>query len=250
MQSFKSFLLKENNNSEFAPWHIRDKKQIQQIFKQTVANKVSNFKILKDGSLDIIGGDHFYWNTDQANRANLDVTKLPFKFGKCSSIEYIMHLGEVEDIWGAPTECNDLYIKAPKLKTLQHLNGKYGYLSLFCQELTEFKCHVECEYIFMDIIKKFDAKDFSKSFKSSIAEEYLSLTFSKRGIEVLYKTPLLSLLTNEDFGNISFNSMRTTDLNEKTKQLAQVCDIINKHKDILDCQEELIANGFQEYAKL
>jgi hypothetical protein len=67
-----------------------------------------------------------------------------------------------------------------------------------------------------------------------------------------YEGPLLSMLNIKNL-NIIWYSQSLAHISNSVK-LRNACQIINKHlssdKDILECQEELIANGLKEHAKL
>jgi len=243
MQNFKSFL-KEDIHINFAPWHLQNTIEIENAINADQSNKIGDFNILKGGSVDaMIVNTDFKWQP----KKDFNDEQLPFHFNKADSLTIIGN--KLTDIWGAPINAIDLILKCQKLKSLEHLEGRYENLEMYCHDLEEFKCKVNAFFVSIHDCKIFNAKDFSKSFYS---DNSLYLNFSNKVAEhVIVDTPLLSLLIAKNFKRISYTGISA---NIKMQDLALTMAILTKHakfdSDILECQEELITNGLNSYAKL
>jgi hypothetical protein len=244
MQNFKSFLLKEDIHINFAPWHLRNRIEIEDAINADQSNNIGEFNILKGGSVDVMGVNTiFEWHP----KNDFNDEQLPFHFNKADSLTIVGY--NLTNIWGAPTSALDLTLKCQKLKSLEHLEGRYADLELNCHDLEEFKCKVNASFVSINDCKIFNAKDFSKCFYS---DDSLYLNFGNHIAEhVIVDTPLLSLLNAKNFKRISYTGISA---NVKMHDLALTMSILTKHAkfgaDILDCQEELITNGLRQYAKL
>jgi len=114
------------------------------------------------------------------------------------------------------------------------------------------------------IVKSFEG--ITKIFKSNV---YLAgvegLNYSRcnkhinqiDGIIIIngdYKGPILSMLYIENLKEVTYGIPMSSPFYKNSETLREACKIVNKHllldKDVLECQEELISNGLNEYAKL
>jgi hypothetical protein len=241
MQNFKEYLITENTNIKLAPWHLTSSKQIKEAIQYDGRNHINDFAVYKHSVNVIKSRASFYYDNTL-----LDKTRLPFHFDTANDLT--IRSETLTNIWGAPIIADELEFKLKSIKTLENLRGSYNDLDLYTPSLEEFNCNVKTNHIFINAASKFNAKDFSKSFESDTS---LSLNFGASVAEkLLTNTPLLSLLLTKNFNRISHNGIAGNKLTE----LSIVMDIINYHakidRDILECQEELITNGFRQYAKL
>ena len=246
MQSFKQYLMEENTMQLTTSVAI---KELFRHHKFSVSNTVSDYQVLKDGTVNVKKQlCHFRWFESAAKNTNLDASRLPFKF-KLGSDNFTIHSDCITDIVGAPVKGGYFSIKAQKLKSLTGLEAEYTDLAIYCEELTEFNCKIKTDYVFISIMKSFNAKDFANSF--SKADKKVNINFGLNAAsQLLYKTPLLSLLKNKDFGHITFVNMEET-TNPKLIEVRTVCEILNKSKgNLIAAQEELFKNDLDEYAKL
>jgi len=78
------------------------------------------------------------------------------------------------------------------------------------------------------------------------ANKYIKSIKGNLHINAVYEGPLLSLLLIDNLNRV-VSSAGDCDCDEAAKIISAH---INSDKDILDCQEELITNGYKEYAKL
>ena len=251
MQNFKQYLLEADKKDlpNFAPWHLTDPVKIRELIKDyKFQNESTNYQVLKNGTVKVKKDSvHFRWHGYSANGFNLDPTQLPFKFNSAFR-NFTIHSDSITDIWGAPDIAEYLCIKATKLETLEHLEGEYKDLALYCPELSRCDCKVKTEWLFINALAKFDAKDFAKSFAS--LNNKININLGPEAAKKLVNQPLLSLIKIKDFKGISFNDSDNAKT-EELKQLAKACDIITKHSDnIVLAQKELYDNDLDEYAEL
>jgi hypothetical protein len=249
MRRFKEYLIE--SKLDFAPWHIRDKELIEKIFAEIYNGYKKEFSVLKDGSVKPkTTFASFIWPKYVANKFNLPIDKLPFKFATAKNRLTIKSQGLL-DLTGTPESAKTIHLECENLKTLETVNGTYENVYINCPNLESFKCNINSPYVFFQTnVSKFDFNDFHTSCPQTKTVRFV---FSKDCI--FAKIPLLGFYKN----NIDIDMFRNSfSVKSENKNEYDMCvklfdlyeENFDKHVHILDFQDILIENGFGKQARI
>ncbi len=172
--------------------------------------------------------------------------ELPFNI---SNADYISIINS-KSCKGFPIKCTALIVRSENLTSLEGLNViAKGYVDLNIPNVKELSGFIDTEVV---SIYSIDIHNFTNVHKYINAETIVFDNVDPLGHRVPIKiaSNVLSFLKIPKLEHIHIKQFAKDEGNE----IDQVFKILNKHlqndKDILECQEELITNGFKEYAKL
>jgi hypothetical protein len=172
--------------------------------------------------------------------------ELPFNI---SNADYITII-DSKSCKGFPVKCTALIVKSEKITSLEALNTiAKEYVDLNIPNVKKFSGFIDTEVLSINSI---GVNNFTNANKYINAETIVFDNIDPLGRRVPIKiaSNVLSFLKIPKLQHIHIKQFAKDEGNE----IDQVFSILNKHlqndKDILECQEELITNGFKEYAKL
>lgn len=172
--------------------------------------------------------------------------ELPFNI---SNADYIT-IDNAKTCKGFPAKCTALIIRSEKITSLEGLNViAKGYINLNIPNVKELSGFIDTEVV---SIYSIGIHNFTNVQKYINAETIVFDNVDPLGRRVPIKitSNILGFLLIPKLEHIHIKQFAKDEGNE----IDQVFSILNKHlqneKDILACQEELITNGFKEYAKL
>jgi len=237
MQSFKQFLLKEDNNSSSI---LQDYEN----FKYPILCKGFEFKHSELANTKYLKNNQ--WNKDYFLQILNDEIKKSFKMDNVDAIilredvysytQVEIYYGITNDHQGTSEEINNFLNLWDKLIQKEFSFIKHRYAAT-CWVNAPLKVKLEFPEVNLDFAKN---KDVSLSGIDKFLNcEYILLSGGQN-----ISSSMLSLLRIKKLKKI----IHITDNDTK------LIDILNKYletdKDILECQEELIKNGYNQYAKL
>jgi hypothetical protein len=235
MQNFKQYL--KESKLEFAPWCLYGS-ELQNYLDNNYHGDIPS--INKNGTVTFKGSRVFIENK------NLQVGRIPFQIQGAKSI--LVRADDITSVWGMPMKCSHMSITSSKLKTLDHLNSTVKEeIRLETPSLEKFDCNVKAYNIRIVSIIISSLSGFNKYFELDGG----SLVFDSH-LHSVIKSNLLSLILLKGVKDIIVAEEGMTIVGDT--DFSRAIKIIKKHvlsdKDVLECQEELIENGYKEYAKL
>jgi hypothetical protein len=235
-----------SKNIEFAPWHIKDKESLELLFNKQNLSNFSSCKFNKSGTVSIKSNEHFKITENMMlHDRNINGLVLPVQFQNllCSEFDIV---ADIISLWGMPSKVTGrINISSGMLKTAEHLNCNInGGIEFNTPELTKFDCNVRTDGLFINRIGFTNFSGWDKFFD---VHNYILI-----GINCVqnFDSKILSLLKMKNLKIINLSTLAK----DEHIELDKSCKIVNKHlksgRDILECQEELIENGYKEFAKL
>lgn len=256
MQNFKEYLL-ETKKTPFAPWQPQDKETTfyalaKMLNKAPLIMSNVEYRINKSGSItmtnDSISGWKFPPNA-------IIETPTGYGFGmKWQSVQAkgaILQSGIITDLQGiAQTFYGDFEIVSDSIQTFKNFHSDItNQFKIFCPKVNDLAdCQIKCSSLSLKDIGFLNVKDLADHIKVDWYIEFYEHFFN-----VLKNKGLLGLLKFDFKGSHHQNSKRFGVLGDinLTGKYGQIIKIINANReDLLDCQEELISQGYKDYAKL
>lgn len=220
--------------------------------KNNRESKISSFYIRKDGRVDVNGSIIFNTTVPFTEK------KLPFPFGKVKGTFYLTYSDTLETLENFPEEVTGSFSigKCPKINTLKHMPKILG--EFFSASNTSIQTLAHLPKI---IGKDLNVVNLPKLTTMEGISDIV------KGDLVIYGLPKLKKFTfpkevhgivtfDRDFGSaVNFlNAFNIKGIKEfEFRQNSKVAAIFNKYypkKDMLNCQDELIEAGLEEYAEV
>ncbi len=215
MRNFKQFLTESQ-----APWQFKTKQEIETHLKSIFPR--SDFEHIKiNDDLSVSMNDDLVIDSYMLTKYhNLNLLPVQYK----DVTELYITCRNIDSLQGLPYTCNKFYVSfKTNITSLEYapLQIKEGGLQLHLQDNIKNAIGIGRKYL----------------------KEINGILWLPNSIE----SNVLGICTIKKLQSIKF----LNDDFETSPSLRTVSDILNKHlhKDIDECQEELIQNGFEDYAK-
>ncbi len=247
MLNFKQYLI-EAKEKNFAPWQDPTSPEFADVDVYDYYN--GDCRKNKDGSYSSSANNAFKISCLKLDNGNKRV--IPVKFSTLANFDMIASKGTgLTTLQGAPNKVSqEMTIDSMDLTTLDYLYTNVGFnLYLICPALKTFgDAKVKTLYLTLLNIGNVPLKEVQHHFEVT-GSIYVSA-------KVCYRKPILSLFKIKGTWmeikpkyTLIMDEDRTF---EKFEELEKVCGILSKYiktKNVLACQEELIDNGFKDYAE-
>jgi len=239
----------KKNKVNFAPWHIKDPIEVEKILLLG-SSYYNGWKVNKDGTVNC--------NSSQYRPLCIinEDGKLQIKYRRAKN--FSINSPKLISLWGCPDICSSSFelFSANNLKSLEHLPTHIGNgIVIRCRSLeTMNTIPVECGNILFSDLGNFNILKRWKEVE--LYPKNGTIVFGYDELNRLYKNEGLlglCLLSQKISNKIGLNLKYIADYpsSKEFPNINTLFSIISKNSyDILECQEQLITEGFHNYAKL